>query len=534
MKFYFIVIFTILYTNVKAQSVEYIWAKDAQGRSNDKINSLSTDNYGNSYISGDISSDTLTFGSINLIKDGYYGVFFAKYDALGNVEWAKRIEGSRESISKCDSAGNLYIGLKLHNGDTLVIDTNEIVVNGFQSYLLKIDKNGNFLWVRQASSGFVSFLSIDPNENVYVAGGDATIDKFDKSGNLIWSKLNNLNTGIAGAKGLLTNRYGNTFLLIYTQSLTLLIDSLSFSNPDNIGYWVIKYDSLGNLLMAKPLIDGFYENIYLTNDLDDNIYVAGSFYWPNLIIGSFNLVNANPFIGGGAGPNSLNYDIFLAKFDSLGTVLWAKRAGGVGAEGVGGLEVDSQGNIFITGVYSSTTLSFDNFSLTADNYGRQFLAKFNFAGEVIFALFLDNAASFTAYLLDLNNLDELYFSGYYVSTSISFGPWLLNNLNSLQYNSNIFITKINASVGIENNSNEKFITIFPNPFSSEATIDFDDNLIKVSAWIFNVQGDLVREIGEIIGNSFIINKEDLSNGVYFMKLITNRNELTYQKFVICD
>ncbi len=70
--------------------------KSAGGTSADYENSVSTDDWGNVYVTGYFVSDSLTFGSIVLTNGGGYGdIFIAKYDSNGTVLWAKGAGGTR-------------------------------------------------------------------------------------------------------------------------------------------------------------------------------------------------------------------------------------------------------------------------------------------------------------------------------------------------------------------------------------------------------------------------------------------------------
>ena len=52
----------------------------------------------------------------------------------------------------------------------------------------------------------------------------------------------------------------------------------------------------------------------ICTDLAGNVYVGGSFTGPQMVIGTYTMVNAN--VG--------QSDVFLAKYDGNGNVLWAK------------------------------------------------------------------------------------------------------------------------------------------------------------------------------------------------------------------
>jgi hypothetical protein len=46
------------------------------------------------------------------------------------------------------------------------------------------------------------------------------------------------------------------------------------------------------------------------------------------------------------------YDVYLAKYDFQGRLLWVRQLGGVGYETVWGLSVDASGNAYITGDFT--------------------------------------------------------------------------------------------------------------------------------------------------------------------------------------
>ena len=78
------------------------------------------------------------------------------------------------------------------------------------------------------------------------------------------------------------------------------------------------------------------------------------------------------------------YDIFLAKYNSDGTLVWLKRAGGTGSDIAHGIVLDSVGNIGIVGEFQNTA-SFDNNSIAALGLGDAFIAKYDSNGNNLWA-----------------------------------------------------------------------------------------------------------------------------------------------------
>lgn len=78
-------------------------------------------------------------------------------------------------------------------------------------------------------------------------------------------------------------------------------------------------------------------------------------------------------------------DVFVARFDAAGEVLWARRFGGAGDQLATSVAVDPFGNIVVAGAFSGA-LDFGGDALDADpNSGATFLAKLDGAGQPLAA-----------------------------------------------------------------------------------------------------------------------------------------------------
>src|SRR5438034_11536727 len=100
--------------NVFSQAPNWAWAKSGGSISNDYSNATCTDANGNVYVTGTFQGSTITFGSYTLhnVATGSLDIFIVKYDANGNVLWAKSGGGTGYDYAYgicADVNGNVYI-----------------------------------------------------------------------------------------------------------------------------------------------------------------------------------------------------------------------------------------------------------------------------------------------------------------------------------------------------------------------------------------------------------------------------------------
>lgn len=103
--------------------------------------------------------------------------------------------------------------------------------------------------------------------------------------------------------------------------------------------------------------------------------VIGSFKSSTLTIGTFTL--GNSFTG--------TSDIFIAKYSLCGTVLWAKSFGSLSDDQGLAIASSTNGDLFITGSFKSSTISLGSFTLSNSGGEDIFLAKMDGNGNILWA-----------------------------------------------------------------------------------------------------------------------------------------------------
>ena len=85
-----------------------------------------------------------------------------------------------------------------------------------------------------------------------------------------------------------------------------------------------------------------------------------------------------------------------------------------------------------------------------------------------------------------------------------------------------------------NITNDFIFEIYPNPFSSETVFHSSENLEAASLLVYNSYGRIVKELKNITGQSFVMQREGLSSGLYYTKLLQDDKIVGTNKLVITD
>lgn len=105
--------------------------------------------------------------------------------------------------------------------------------------------------------------------------------------------------------------------------------------------------------------------------------------------------------------------------------------------------------------------------------------------------------------------------------------------NSINYVNPCSGLVTSAANQINNNLPEQ-ITIFPSPFSNQATIQTDRIFKNVTLTLYNSCGQKVKQIKKISGQTITLHRDNLAGGLYFYRLIQDNRIISAGKFVISD
>ncbi len=177
----------------------------------------------------------------------------------------------------------------------------------------------------------------------------------------------------------------------------------------------------------------------ICTDPSGNIIVAGGFSAPSMQIGT---VTVNGMGGG---------DVYLAKFDPTGNLIWVQSIGGTGLDVVGGVCTSTNGSIFISGSYDSPVLTIGTGTLgqasTAGNMD-MFVAGFSSGGAVLWSFKYGSGGSEQAKGITYSSaLNNVVLTGYYSSSTLVFGAYNLGNSSTSGTVNDVFVAKFNATFG---------------------------------------------------------------------------------------
>ncbi len=173
---------------------------------------------------------------------------------------------------------------------------------------------------------------------------------------------------------------------------------------------------------------GSYSDIVsgISTDSDGNVYMTGHFQG-SASFGSFTLINS----GG--------MDIFIAKMDAVGNWLWAKRAGGSDQDTGYGIRIDSNDNIYVTGLFQSTA-DFGSFTLTSSGGSDIFVAKLDTSGNWLYAEKAGGSDYESGFGISTDSDGNVYVTGSFQGIA-GFGSFTLNSSGDYD----IFVAKLDTS-----------------------------------------------------------------------------------------
>lgn len=220
---------------------------------------------------------------------GRNDLYLIRVDGQGNVLWDKNFGGTGNNS---DDHGE---------GVTLTPDGNILAVGGsnafgseYEKYIVKVDMNGNLIWEKTiGASTYESISKVFTVSDGYIIGGnsggfaaqDYFVMKIDLDGNLVWDST--YGTPYSDFRCMTPTDDGG-FILAGTYVLKINVDGESQWTNDTFG-------------RTEPQINEVIHSVIETSD--GGVVIAGEQIAP-------------------LPQSSYSYDLYVAKLNSSGTLLW--------------------------------------------------------------------------------------------------------------------------------------------------------------------------------------------------------------------
>jgi len=357
-----------------------LWNKQIGGTGKEVPMDITVDNNGNILVTGSFSDEADFDGTILHSYSTYENVFMVKYLSNGNQVFAKRVAWgpalSRGTNLSINNSNNIFLN-GFYN-DTLFFETDTLIWNGVaNNFIAEYDTSGVFLQII-----------------------------YDLKGTSGSTRINSVS--LSNDNGLLITGHFVDSLFFVNDTLLSLgnYDMVLFKlNSSNKIEWIRHIGSVGNDRLKCSVYD-LYGNIYSIGYIGGNTYIDSS---------GTDLFDAKPIspLGG--------LDIFIAKYNSSGRLLWTKTIGDTGDdEGIG---IISKENLLHIGGFFSGTIIFNNDTLSSSDISNPdvFFGVLDNKGNLINAASMQGDDYDRCQGITYDGKGDEFLGGYFSSDSLTIG-----------------------------------------------------------------------------------------------------------------
>jgi PKD repeat protein len=328
-------------------TVQLIWQKCFGGSSSDEASSIIQTIDGGYLMAGNTASND---GDVTG-NHGSYDFWVVKINSAGSLEWQKCLGGTKVdvgmSVNQTADGGYLISGYPYSNDGDVVGN------HGYDdAWVVKLNGTGMIEWTNSLGGSWYDWAmsGIQTSEEGYLIGGgtgsfdgnvtgnhgsyDAWVIKLNRTGSLTWQKC------LGGSS------FDEAYSVIQTTDGGYFVGGDSNSTDGNVtgnhgsyDAWVVKLNNAGTIDWQKSLGGTGDEGAYSVIQTIDGGYLLGGY--------------SNSKDGDVTG-NHGSYDAWIVKLTNTGSLEWQKSLGGTGNDGISSLIQTADGGYLIGGYSNST------------------------------------------------------------------------------------------------------------------------------------------------------------------------------------
>ncbi|MCE1201421.1 MAG: DUF6273 domain-containing protein, partial [Bacteroidia bacterium] len=312
---------------------------------------------------------------------------------------------------------------------------------------IALGANGDFY----VAGNFSLSIDVDPGLGVSNLTSNGSVDiffaRYTALGQLVYARSIG-GTGGDYVTAIAVDGEDNVYITGYFSGNADFDPGTGIANLSSIGdndIYLAKYDASGNYIYAFNLGSGSDDRgLSVAVDASGAAYITGYFR---------GVVDFNPNSGWNPlASNDASADIFLAKYDASGNYLFAIGMGGISFDAGTAVKLDGDGNAYLTGSFNQT-VDFDyginEANLVSSGASDIFIAKYDAAGNYIFAKNMGGLSNEAGNSLALSASGEIFITGYFTETA-DFDPGPGSALLTSNGNWDIFVARYDASGGFIN------------------------------------------------------------------------------------
>lgn len=526
-KAYLVIYMLILPSFMNAQNFQWIQSYQTDYSLNPE--------FANYLVSGD-QNGNIYWGGLFMYHEHYslesFGdLVFYKLDEAGNTndQFFCYGNGSVAAMAN-DNEGNLIVhfhlrsDLLLDSSDTLHYSGNSII-----SYLVKLNSEFDLLWKQPYDNNGFSLsasMVIDQNNNILIGVHES------QNTQILILDPNGIETGqimqenVNRISSIANDMEGNIYAAGSCASPGATFGGVNYEPEFSYTNYLVKYSSNYQAQWVKFVEDVTCPFLMVACNDPDHVYFAGQLH----IETNFDDIVVD-------GPNWV-FDFYIARLNEDGEFQWVNEIPNTVITGDGSigkmnyLGIDQNNNPYIAGFIRGDIDWGNGLISESTDIGYDLMAlKYNPDGELIYektagGMMFDKAVS--SYL---NTNGDFYLAGFGSDTIIL--DTITHYQDGFYYP---FLTKISEddiNTGLDRNNTQAKVELFPNPITDKLNVRIDgtnDESIALSQ-ILDINGTIVSEYNNGYTNEIEMQTDNLVSGIYFLFIKTTKNQTYRQKII---